>query len=161
MVFAPILALLINVSIAQASLAAKHKHAIIRPRVKKPGLDPTDPASYHPISNLSFSLKLVERVILKPLSDYVESLQLLPPTQSGFRRRHSTETALGLWSFSWATLRIKVYNDIVMALDSGFSTALLLLLDFSAAFDCVDHSILLKVLQLQFGITASALQWIS
>src|SRR6218665_3225610 len=55
---------------------------------------------------------------------------------------------------------IKVYNDIVMALDSGFSTALLLL-DFYAAFDCVDHSILLKVLQLQFGITASALQWIS
>src|SRR6218665_1973852 len=37
----------------------------------------------------------------------------------------------------------------------------LLLLDFSATFDCVDHSILLKVLQLQFGVTASALQWIS
>src|SRR6218665_2623446 len=49
---------------------------------------------------------------------------------------------------------------IVMALDSGFSTALLLL-DFSAAFDCVDQSILLKVLQLQFGVTASALQGIS
>jgi len=47
-----------------------------------------------------------------------------------------------------------------MALTSGFSTALILL-DFSAAFDCVDHSILLKVLQLQFGVTASALQWIS
>src|SRR6218665_3654351 len=47
-----------------------------------------------------------------------------------------------------------------MAHDSGFSTALLLL-DFSAAFDCVDHSILLKVLQLQFGIPAPALQWIS
>src|SRR6218665_1275737 len=175
MVFAPILALLI---IVQASLPAKHKRAIIRPRVKKPGLDPTDPASYRPISNLSFISKLVERVIHKQLSrnrnrnlktskallksqahqgtslftsaaDYVESLHLLPPTQSGFRRHHSTETAV-----------IKVYNDIVMALDSDFSTALRLL-DFSAAFDCVDHSIFLKVLQLQFGITASALQWIS
>src|SRR6218665_2202612 len=47
---------------------------IIRPRVKKPGLDPTDPASYRPISNLSFISKLVERVIHKQLSDYVESL---------------------------------------------------------------------------------------
>src|SRR6218665_1824160 len=66
-------------------------------------------------------------------------------------RNHSTETAV-----------INIYNNIVMALDTGFSTAqLLLLLDFSAAFDCVDHSILLKVLKLQFGITASALQWIS
>src|SRR6218665_2028762 len=55
---------------------------------------------------------------------------------------------------------MKVCNEIVMALDSGFSTVLLLL-DFSAVFDCVDHSILLKVLQLQFGIAASALLWIS
>ena len=47
-----------------------------------------------------------------------------------------------------------------LALDSGFSTALLLP-DISFAFDCVDHCILLKVLQLQFHVTASALQWIS
>ena len=37
----------------------------------------------------------------------------------------------------------------------------LLLLDFSSTFDCVDHSILLKVLELQFGITASTLLWIA
>ena len=53
---------------------------------------------------------------------------------ASFRRHHSKETAV-----------IKVYNDIVIALDSGFSTALLLL-DFSAGVDCVDHCILLKVL---------------
>src|SRR6218665_2383903 len=64
-----------------------------------------------------------------------------------FCRLHSTETAV-----------LKVYNDIILALDSGFITALLLL-DFSSAFDCVDHSILLEVLELQFGITASALLW--
>jgi hypothetical protein len=147
-VFAPILALLINVSITQAYLPAKHKRAIIRPRVKKPGLDPTNPASL-PISNLSFISKLVERVIHQQLSYYVESHHLLPPTQSGFRRHHSTETAV-----------IKVYNDIVLALDSGFTTALLLL-DFSAAFDCVDHTILLKILQVQLGITDLAIQWVA
>jgi len=62
--------------------------------------------------------------------------------QSGFRRDHSTETAV-----------VKVYNDIVLALFAGFITALLLL-DFSTALDCVDHAILLQILQHQFNIAA-------
>src|SRR5688572_26390708 len=110
-IFAPIFALLVNVSIIQATLPTKHKRAIIPPRVKKQGLDPTDPASYRPISNLSFISKLVERVIHKQLSDYVESHHLLPPTHSGFRRHHSTETAViinlqrhRLWFHRRATL---------------------------------------------------------
>ena len=148
-VFAPILALLINISISQATLPSSHKRAIIRPRLKKPGLDPSDPANYRPVSNLSFISKLIERVIHRQLSTFVEINQLLPPTQSGFRRFHSTETAV-----------VKVYNDIVTALDAGLITALFLL-DFSAAFDCVDPSILLQALELKFGITASALKWIA
>ena len=146
-VFAPILALLINISLSQATLPEAHKHAIIRPRLKKPGLDPSDPANYRPISNLSFVSKLIERVVHRQLLKYVEMHNLLPPTQSGFRRYHSTETAV-----------VKVYNDIVLALDAGLITALLLL-DFSAAFDCVDHTILLKILHSQFGITSAALLW--
>ena len=149
-VFTPIiLALLINISISQATLPSSHKRAIIRPRLKKPGLDSSDPANYRPVSNLSFVSKLIERVIHRQLSTFVETNQLLPPTQSGFRRFHSTETAV-----------VKVYNDIVTVLDAGLITALLLL-DFSAAFDCVDPSILLQVLELKFGMTASALKWIA
>src|SRR6218665_2253367 len=105
--------------------------------------------NYRPISNLSFISKLVERAVHKQLSNYNESNSLLPLVQSGFRRLHSTETAV-----------LKVYNDIILALDSGFITALLLL-DFSSAFYCFYHSILLEVLELQFGITASALLWIA
>lgn len=48
----------------------------------------------------------------------------------------------------------------MLALDAGFITALLLL-DFSAALDCVDHAILLQILQLQFGISSTALLWIT
>ena len=57
---------------------------------------------------------------------------------------------------------MKVHNDIVTALDAGLITALLLL-DFIAAFDCVDpifttDHIHLQVLELKFGITASSLK---
>jgi Reverse transcriptase (RNA-dependent DNA polymerase) len=148
-VFAPILALLINISILQTTLPASHKRAIVRPRLKKPSLDPSDPASYRPVSNLSFISKLIERVIHRQLSTFVETNQLLPSTQSGFRRFHSTETAV-----------VKVYNDIVTALDAGLITVLFLL-DFSAAFDCVDPAILLQVLEAKFGVTASALKWLA
>ncbi len=147
--FVVILTFLINTSLSQSRLPDSHKRAIIRPRLKKFGLDPSDPSSYRPISNLSFISKLVERVVHRQISTYVEENNLLPSTQSGFRRHHSTETAV-----------VKVYNDIVLALDSGLITALLLL-DFSAAFDCVDHGILLRLLEYQFGITSTALHWIS
>ena len=67
--------------------------------------------------------------------------------QSGFRPRHSTETAL-----------LRVFNDLLLAVDSG-SPAVLMLLDLSAAFDTVDHGILLQRLEHYVGITGSALCW--
>ena len=147
--FAPIIAFLVNTSIRCSTLPAQHKRAVIRPRIKKQGLDASDPGNYRPISNLSFISKFIECVIHRQLSTYAESNSLLPSTQSGFRRSHSTETAV-----------IKIYNDVVLSLDSGLQTALLLL-DFSAAFDCVGHELLTLVLKTCFGITSSALDWIN
>ena len=60
---------------------------------------------------------------------------------------HSTETAL-----------IKVQNDILSALDTG-SSAILVMLDLSAAFDTIDHDILLSRLYNAYGITGNALDW--
>ena len=68
------------------------------------------------------------------LEKYLSSNNLLPSTQSGFFREHSTETAV-----------LKVYNDAMIASDKGEVTCLLLL-DYLAAFDTVDHSILLTIL---------------
>ena len=53
---------------------------------------------------------------------------------------------------------IKVQNDILSALDAG-SSAILLMLDLSAAFDTIDHDILLSRLCNVYGITGDALDW--
>jgi hypothetical protein len=73
----------------------------------------------------------------------------LPSTQSAYRKFHSTETAL-----------LKVFSDLCHAIDDG-NTCLLGLLDLSAAFDTVDHNILLTRLDLSFGVKGSVLQWFS
>jgi len=72
---------------------------------------------------------------------------LLPPTQSAYRAHHSTETAL-----------VRIHNDIVTAIDQRDVCALVLL-DLSAAFDTVDHPILIDVLRQRFGIEGDALGW--
>ena len=58
-----ILAMLINISLLPAILPETRKRAIIRPRIKKPGLELPDPANYRLISNLSFVSTLVEHVV--------------------------------------------------------------------------------------------------
>ena len=68
---------------------------------------------------------------------YLETADLLPPLQSGFRPRHSTETAV-----------LHVLSDILTAVDSGDAAALALL-DLSAAFDTVDTSLQNSIYYLQ------------
>ena len=68
--------------------------------------------------------------------------------QSAYRRHHSTETAL-----------LKVLSDALTAADNQKVT-LLALLDLSAAFDCVDHDILLSRMQFVFGLGGVVLGWI-
>jgi len=53
---------------------------------------------------------------------------------------------------------IKIMNDALLAADQGMVT-LVVLLDYSAAFDTVDHSIALSILEHNFGVTSSSLSW--
>jgi len=103
-------------------------------------LDPTDVSSYRPISNIPVLSKLLERLVVRQLLDYLTSVDLLSTLQSGFRAGHSTETAI-----------LRVLSDIILAVDRG-DVAALVVLDLSAACDTVDHDILLQRLRVTFGI---------
>ena len=137
-----------NKSLSEGWLLRSQRHAIITPIIKKTGLDANDVKSYRPISNLTYMSKLVERLVHRQLSIFLEAHNLLPKHQSDFRARHSTETAV-----------LKVMSDILGAADRG-NLVLLGLLDMSAAFDTVDHDILLHRIQASFGITGRALSWL-
>jgi len=136
-----------NASIIEGVFPSTLKQAIVKPRLKKPTLNPDDLSSYRPISNLSFISKVVERVIAARFSEHFESQGLLPSCQSAYRANHSTETAI-----------TAVYDEIVRAVDSGDMCALVLL-DLSSAFDTVDHDTLLAVLHQRFGIGGVVLDW--
>ena len=99
------------------------------------------------MSNITFISKLIVRIALNQFSVHSGLLKLLPMRQSAYRQFHSTETAVAI-----------VHNDIVCATDAGQITALVLL-DLSAAFDIVDHVILLDVLSSRFGVTDRVFEW--
>lgn len=81
------------------------------------------------------------------LQTFLESQNIFEVFQSGFKALHSTETAL-----------LRVFNDILLTADSGKSV-LLVLLDLTAAFDTVDHNILIYRLEHHVGIRGTALEW--
>jgi hypothetical protein len=138
---------LFNRSLQTGFVSKSFKAACVTPLFKKSDLDASDVKSYRPISNLSVSSKLLEWLVAKQLIDYLKQNKMLPRLQSTYRSGHSTETAV-----------LKVLSDILLTVDSGDLSAMALL-DLSAAFDTVDHHILLKKLQIPFGLCGSSLAW--
>ena len=110
-------------------------------------MDPEDVRSFRPISNLSVVSKLLERLVARQLLEYLDRSGLLPRLQSVYRACHSTENAV-----------LKVLSDIPLDIDAGDRSALVLL-DLSAAFDTVDHDILVRRLETSYGLSGSVLQW--
>ena len=86
-------------------------------------------------------------MVANRLHEHIYNHHLSNDLQSAYKRFHSTETAL-----------LKIPNDIVDNMDNGKVTALTLL-DLSAAFDTIDHLILLQRLHRHFGISGPALWW--
>uniref|UniRef100_A0A671U025 Reverse transcriptase domain-containing protein n=1 Tax=Sparus aurata TaxID=8175 RepID=A0A671U025_SPAAU len=142
----PMITNIINSSLTTGTVPPTLKLAAITPILKKPGTDPNDLNLYRPISNLPFISKTLERVVAAQLQSHLDTNKLHEPFQSGFLPKHSTETAL-----------VKITNDLLCAADSGLLT-ILILLDLSAAFYTISHTLLLDRLA-GIGITGAALRW--
>ena len=145
----PALTRIINDSLCSGVFPDVFKTALVKPLLKKPKLDHNELKKFRPVSNLSFVSKILEKVVLSQLSEHLVSNHLFNPCQSAYRPGHSCETAL-----------VKVVNDLLLAVDSG-KISVLTLLDLSAAFDTIDHNILLSRLEHVFGISGTALHWFS
>jgi hypothetical protein len=143
----PILTSIVNTSLSCGVFPTGLRRAIITPILKKASLDNNQLGNYRPVSNLPFVGKLIEKVVSAQVSNYIIINGLYDPYQSAYRQARSTETALTC-----------VQNDILRAIDDQ-RAVFLLMLDLSAAFDTVDHGILLERLAGDFGLTGKVHNW--
>ena len=122
---------MLNLSLTGDDFPSPWKHAIVTHLLTKASLDDSIVSSYRPVSKFPYLSTIIERIVHRQLISHLEEFKLLPDFQSAYCRGHSTETAV-----------IKVYSDLIDAISNG-KFALLSLFDLTAAFDTVDHNILL------------------
>lgn len=142
----PLLLHLVNLSISTGNMDGV-KTADIIPLLKSESLDPDVLKNFRPVSNLTFLGKLIERVVLKRLNEHLSRNNLHCPEQFAYKKHHSTETLL-----------VKITNDLLIAADERDATVVMLL-DLSAAFDTVDHTLLLRILEKEIGLRGTVLAW--
>ena len=145
----PSLTDLFNSSLVSIIFPQCFKSALVTPILKKRCLDYNDLNNYRPVSNLRFIAKILEKLVLSQVSSYLKTHNLHNTCQSAYRPAHSTETAL-----------LEVVNDLLLSLNKG-NISVLALLDFSSAFDTIDHPILVHHLHTDFGFTHTVHQWFS
>ena len=137
---------MVNMSLHQNCFPDLWKEAIVQPRLKKVELDASF-ANLRPVSNLAYISKLTEKAVFRQLHKHMASNNLYPTLQSAYRNNHNTESSL-----------LKVFNDILLEMNNQ-NVTLLVFLDLSAAFDTIDHNILIARLNSNLGIPEPALSW--
>ena len=105
-------------------------------------------SNFRPVSRLNFVSKLIEKIVASQIKSHMQNSGISNNLQSAYKCGNSTGTAL-----------LYIQNDILTAQDRGELTALSLL-DLSAAFDTIDHDLLLSRLTEWFGIDGVVLQWV-
>ena len=138
---------MINKSILEGIMLQNWKEVIILPIQKNHKLG-TNLTSYLPISNLTFFSKCIDKVILNQLWNHFKINKLIPNYQSAYRANHSTETAI-----------LNICDNILQKMENNRNTTIVAL-ELSAAFDTVNHKILLEVLNKYYRIQGAALKWI-
>ena len=112
---------------------------------------PSSVTDFRPIALLSFLSKVLEKIVYTQITEYLRDNKILNPYQTGFRQNHSTQTAL-----------LKLTEDIRAGVDERTEKKLitiLLLFDFSKAFDTISPSRLLRKL-ISIGFSRAAVKWL-
>ena len=113
------------VNMSTGTVPPSFKMALVTPLLKKATLDPNTLKNHIPVSNLPYLSKVLERIVLRRLLDYLYITNQHEPHQSAYRSLHSTETSL-----------LRVSNDILMVLDQH-KAAIQVLIDLSAALSLI------------------------
>ena len=141
----PALTHIINLSISTQEFPSYWKKSKIIPLHKKDDL--LNPKNYRPVAIVPIFSKVLERVIFNQLLEYLTTNHLIHPNHHAYRSSHSTTTAL-----------IQMYDVWLQSLEAK-QLAGVCFLDMSAAFDIVDHSLLVKKLKL-YGCEENCTNWI-
>ena len=129
----PCLAHIVNSCLVESVFPESWKVSLVIPVPKK--TKPQAIGDLRPISILPALSKILEKIAVKQLTEHLKRYKILPEVQSGFRSGYSCVTALA-----------NVVDDVVGAKDKGLATALVLL-DFSRAFDTLNHNMLFAILK--------------
>ena len=139
----PLITRIVYSSLCYGVVPPQFKQAVVNILLKKPGPDPNDLKNVRPVSNLPFISKILEKVVLTQPQKHLSENDLLETRQSAYRNNHSTETAL-----------LSVVDGLLKNTDHRL-VSVLALQDLSAAFDTLDHPILLQRLETTFGISGT------
>lgn len=142
-VILPYITHIVNCCLEQSVFPDLWKVALVRPIPKK--TNPSELKDLRPISILPILSKVLEKIMTEQLQEFLSSHDLIPESQSGFRPLHSCGTAL-----------LNIKDDILRARDVGLMT-ILVLFDFSRAFDTINHQLLLAICH-HVGISVTACQ---
>ena len=147
-IFAPLIARLANLFFSDGCLPDMFKFGQVRSLLTKPVASTTDMANIRQITNLNTIGKILEGLDVKEFRRHSSRSSHLGQLQTAYRSLHSTETAT-----------TKVVSHVLSAVDSG-ELSVLLCLDISAAFDTLDHRLLLSQAHQLFGISVIVLGWL-
>ena len=101
----PLITHIVNAWLTSACFCEEWKTSVVKPLLKKKGLDPQE-KNYHPVSNLPFFSKLVEHATLMQFGKHCREHHLLSDFQSAYRKGYSTKTSL-----------MKMTNDIFWSME--------------------------------------------
>lgn len=140
----PSLEEIINLSLNSSAVPRLWTDAAVTPVPKIP--NPKSPTDFRPICISSPAAKILEKAVYHQTVTYLNDNNVLDKYQSGFRPAHNCTTAL-----------VHIHDEIKEGMDKGQLT-ILVLLDFSKAFDSIVHDILFEKLRI-IGLSTPAVDW--